>query len=100
MEMKAHLQFADIWALIWNNLIWYALCIGFCLVVACFYIYRTPKTYSRKAKVIIEEDENSSLGIFLLSLGMRLDIDLLVLMCTMRLNISRLQTLCRGWLKD
>jgi uncharacterized protein involved in exopolysaccharide biosynthesis len=58
---ESNLQFADIWALIWNNIIWYALCIGFCLVVACFYIYRTPKTYSRQAKVIIEEDENSSL---------------------------------------
>jgi tyrosine-protein kinase Etk/Wzc len=58
---ESNLQFADIWALIWNNIIWYALCIGVCLVVACFYIYRTPKTYSREAKVIIEEDENSSL---------------------------------------
>lgn len=60
-EEESTLQFSDIWALIWNNLIWYAIGIGVCLFFACFYIYRTPKIYSRQAKVIIEEDENSAM---------------------------------------
>ena len=61
-EDENTLQLADIWGMIWNNRIWYILSVAICLFLAIFYLYRTPKTYSRSAKVIVDEGaENSAL---------------------------------------
>lgn len=56
------LNLADIWAMIWNNKWWYVLSICICIFFAVFYIYRTSPTFSRTAKVIIDDsNENSAL---------------------------------------
>ena len=61
-EEENTLQLADIWGMIWNNRIWYIISVAICLFLAIFYLYRTPKTYSRSAKVIVDEGaENASL---------------------------------------
>ncbi len=59
-EEESTLSFADIWGMIWGYKWWYVACVIFCLIAVCFYIYRTPDTYQRTAKVIIDESEQSS----------------------------------------
>lgn len=54
------LNLADIWAMIWNNKWWYVLSICICIFFAVFYIYRTSPTFSRTAKVIIDDSNESS----------------------------------------
>lgn len=61
-ENEKTLQLADIWAIIWNNKIWYIISIALCLCFAVFRLYKTPKQYSAVAKVIVnDETENSTL---------------------------------------
>lgn len=61
-EEEETLQLSEIWSMFWEHKIWYALSVFLCLVVAVFYIYRTPKSYNCQAKVIIDEDaENSAM---------------------------------------
>ncbi len=56
------LSLAEIWALIWNHKKWYVVSVVICVFFAAFYIYRTSPTYSRTAKVIIDDsNENSTL---------------------------------------
>ena len=56
------LSLAEIWALIWNHKKWYAVSVVICVFFAAFYIYRTSPTFSRTAKVIIDDsNENSTL---------------------------------------
>lgn len=56
------LQLSEIWSLVWNNKKWYVLSLIVFAVAAAFYIYATPKTYTRSAKVIVDESaENSKL---------------------------------------
>jgi len=59
-EEENNLQLADLWSMIWDNRIWYILSVLACLFIAVFYIYRTPKTYSRSAKVIVDEAAGNS----------------------------------------
>lgn len=49
------LNFRDIWSMVWDNKIWYIICLGIALFVALFYLYRTPRRYSRVEKIIVEE---------------------------------------------
>ncbi len=61
-EEENQLKLADIWAMFWNNRIWYIISVVLCVLVAVFYIYHTPKTFSRTAKVIVDDNaENSAL---------------------------------------
>lgn len=61
-ENERALRLADIWAMVWNNRIWYIISIAVCLSIAVFKIYKTPKSFSATAKVIVgEESENSTL---------------------------------------
>lgn len=61
-EQERGLQLADLWAMVWYNRGWYILSVALCLLVAAFYIYRTPKTYLREAKVIMDDTaENSTM---------------------------------------
>ena len=45
----------DIWNLVWPNKWWYVIGIVLCVLVAAVYLYRTPPTYNRSAKLIIDE---------------------------------------------
>ena len=60
-EEEQTISLANLWAMVWNHRWWYFLSIGACLFLAVFYLYRTPKTYSRTEKVIIDEDSQNSL---------------------------------------
>ena len=60
-ESESTLQLVDIWGMIWNNRWWYVLSVFVCLCLTAFYLYRTPKTYSRSAKVIVSEDASNSM---------------------------------------
>ena len=55
LEQEQELKLADIWAMIWGNRWWYVISIGICLFFALVYIYKTPKTYSRSEKIILDE---------------------------------------------
>ena len=60
VEEESILSLKDIWGMIWGYKWWYVASLIFCLFVICVYIYRTPDTYQRTAKVIIDETEQSS----------------------------------------
>lgn len=54
-EEQNALSLADLWAMVWDHKVWYIICLAVALLVALFYLYRTPKTYSRSQKLIVEE---------------------------------------------
>ena len=60
-EEDQSLQLADLWALVWDHKWWYVICILVALMIASFYLYKTPKTYSRTEKVIVDEDSQNSM---------------------------------------
>ena len=60
-EEETSLQLADLWALVWDNKWWYVACILAALLAAGFYLYKTPKTYSRTEKVIVDEDTQNTM---------------------------------------
>ncbi|MGN0189188.1 MAG: Wzz/FepE/Etk N-terminal domain-containing protein [Candidatus Cryptobacteroides sp.] len=47
---------ADIWSMFWDYIWWYVLALFVCIFVAGVYLYRTPNTYSRSAKVIVSQE--------------------------------------------
>ena len=55
-DEQSDFNFSDIWSMIWGYKWWYVLSLGICIVFAAFYLYKTPATFSRSAKVIINED--------------------------------------------
>ena len=55
-EDSSAFNFSDIWAMIWGYKWWYVLSLAVCLIFAAFYLYKTEPTYSRSAKIIINED--------------------------------------------
>ena len=59
-EEQSDFNFSDIWAMIWGYKWWYVLSLCLCIIFAAFYIYKTPSTYSRSAKVIIDEDSQDA----------------------------------------
>ena len=59
-EDESPIQLSDIWGMIWGNKWWYVACTFLCLCVAAFYIYRTPDTYVRTAKVMIDESDQDA----------------------------------------
>ena len=59
-EEESTISLADIWHMIWDYKWWYVACTFVCVCAILFYIYRTPDTYVRTAKVIIDESEQSS----------------------------------------
>ena len=60
-DNEQSLQLADLWALVWDHKWWYVFCILAALFIAGFYLYKTPKTYSRTEKVIVDEDSQNSM---------------------------------------
>ena len=55
-EEQSDINLSDIWGMIWGYRWWYVLTLAICIVCAAFYLYKTPSTYSRSAKIIINED--------------------------------------------
>ena len=49
------LKLADIWSMIWGNRWWYVISVGFCFFIAILYFLKTPSTYSRSEKIILDD---------------------------------------------
>ena len=60
-EEEQSLQLADLWALVWDHKWWYVSCILAAIFLAGFYLYKTPRTYSRSEKVIMDEDSQAAM---------------------------------------
>lgn len=58
------LRLSDIWnmalEIIWDRKWWYVASVAMCISVCLLYIYRTPDTYTRTAKVIIDESNQDA----------------------------------------
>ena len=54
------LNLIEIWHLVWRHKIWYIISVAICLVLAAFYLYRTPSVYTRSAKVLIDESNQDA----------------------------------------
>lgn len=52
----------DILNIFWINRMWFILSIIVCLAVACLYIMKTPKTYSRTASVLVKEKKGGGIS--------------------------------------
>ncbi|MCQ2148104.1 MAG: Wzz/FepE/Etk N-terminal domain-containing protein, partial [Bacteroidales bacterium] len=59
-EDEETLSLADLWSMVWDYKWWYALCLAIAVFFAAFYIYKTPSTFSRSEKIIIDEDAQAS----------------------------------------
>lgn len=59
-EDESTLKISDLWNLVWNRKWWYVLSLGICLLGAAFYLYRTPVSYSRTAKLIVDESSQDA----------------------------------------
>ena len=60
-EEEQTIQLTDLWALVWDHKWWYVFSILVFLFLATFHLYKTPKTYSRVLKVIVDEDTQNSM---------------------------------------
>ena len=60
VEEESSIQLADLWGMIWGHKWWYVACTAVCLCFAVFYLYRTPNTYQRTVKVMIDESEQDA----------------------------------------
>ena len=60
-DEEQNIQLADLWTLIWDHKWWYVFSILLFLFLAVFHLYKTPKTYSRVLKVIVDEDTQNSM---------------------------------------
>lgn len=58
--MTENNNISDLWGLVWNHKWWYVACVIFCLVIAALYLYRTPDTYLRTVKVMVDESEQNA----------------------------------------
>ena len=63
------LNLLDIWNMVLDYKWWYVLSVAACLALALLYIYVTPKTYQRVAKVIINEESGSNVMSDLLTMA-------------------------------
>ena len=62
-QQETFISIADLWRLCTARWRWFVLSVGACLMVAGFYLYKTPYTYTRTAAVmVIEENAGQSTG--------------------------------------
>lgn len=54
-DSQGQMSLLDMWHLVWDNKWWFVLGMAVCLAFSLFYLYRTPSTYSRSAKLIVDE---------------------------------------------
>lgn len=63
-EEDGSINLADLWnmalEMIWDRKWWYIASIIICLCLCAVYLYRTPDTYIRTAKIIIDESEQDA----------------------------------------
>ncbi|MBE6215081.1 MAG: polysaccharide biosynthesis tyrosine autokinase [Bacteroidales bacterium] len=59
-EEESTFNLLDLWDMIWGHKWWYVACVALCLVAAGFYLYRTPDTYVRTVKVMVDESEQDA----------------------------------------
>lgn len=59
-EEESFINISDLWSMVWGHKWWYVACIAVCLVGAAFYLYRTPNTYVRTVKVMVDESEQDA----------------------------------------
>lgn len=59
-EEESSIRISDIWNMIWGYKGWYIISVIVCLFAVAVYIYRTPDTYNRTAKVIIDESNQDA----------------------------------------
>lgn len=59
-EEESLISFSDIWGLIWGHKWWYVACTIVCMIGAAFYLYRTPDTYVRTVKVMVDESQQDA----------------------------------------
>lgn len=61
-QQDSGLEFSEILDLFMLHKKWYVISVALCLFLAAFYLYRTPKDYSRNEKVIIDDSNQSALA--------------------------------------
>ena len=59
-EEESQIQLIDLWHMIWDHKWWYVFSVFLCLCVAAFYLYRTPSTFVRTAKVLVDESDQDA----------------------------------------
>ena len=59
-EEESQLQLIDLWHMIWDHKWWYVVSVALCVFVAAVHLYRTPSTYVRTAKVLIDESSQDA----------------------------------------
>ena len=59
-EEESQIQLIDLWHMIWDHKWWYVISVFLCLCVAAFYLYRTPSTFVRTAKVLVDESDQDA----------------------------------------
>ncbi|MBO7204864.1 MAG: hypothetical protein J6V08_00375, partial [Candidatus Methanomethylophilaceae archaeon] len=59
-EEESSIQLIDLWHMVWDHKWWYVISVFVCIFCAGFYLYRTPDTYTRSAKVIIDESDQDA----------------------------------------
>lgn len=63
-EDEGTMTLADIWnmglEIVWDHKWWYVGSIAVCLLLCLAYLYRTPDTYLRSAKIIIDESDQDA----------------------------------------
>ena len=59
-EDESSLQLADLWNLVWGHKWWYVATVAVAVLLAAFYLYRTPTTYSSTAKVLVDESNQDA----------------------------------------
>ena len=63
LEQNEEINLADVLMLVRANWKWFACSVLACLVLAAFYLASTPRTYSRKATVLIRDEDKGGGGI-------------------------------------
>ena len=59
-EDESSLQLIDLWHMVWDHKWWYLVSLALCILMAGFYLYRTPNTYTVNVKVIIDESDQDA----------------------------------------
>lgn len=59
-EDETSFRLSDLWHLVWDHKWWYVLSISIAVLLAAFYLYRTPETYSCTAKVLVDESNQDA----------------------------------------
>lgn len=59
-EEESQIQLIDLWHMIWDYKWWYVISVAVCIFIAAVYLYRTPNTYVRTAKVLVDESSQDA----------------------------------------